>query len=129
VSIQFARWCDSNADRASSGPTYPVWIQHAGLKPAYIDTVAMITPDSKSIRVSVLNRHPKADWDVDFRFDGFEVSSIEVHEVYSDDMAASVSVPCATGETGLTSRTHLKSPTLSFQRSESWARRIWQRAI
>jgi alpha-N-arabinofuranosidase len=52
----------------------------------------MITADKKSIRLSILNRHPSADFDVDLRFDGFEVSSVEVHEMYSDDLAAVVSL-------------------------------------
>lgn len=51
----------------------------------------MITPDQKSIRLSILNRHPTADWALDLRLDGFEASSVEVHEMYSDDLAASVS--------------------------------------
>lgn len=82
------------ADRTlSTGPTFPTWIQQAGLKPAYIDMVAMITPDNKSIRLSVLNRHPTADWSLDLRLDGFEVSSVEVHEMYSDDLGATVRRP------------------------------------
>jgi alpha-N-arabinofuranosidase len=62
------------------------------VKPAYIDTVAMITADKNSIRLSILNRHPTVDYDLDLRFDGFEVSSIEVHEMYSDDLSAVVSL-------------------------------------
>jgi alpha-N-arabinofuranosidase len=81
----------------SVGPTYPVWIQKADLKPAYIDTVAMITADKKSIRLSILNRHPSADFNVDLRFDGFEVSSVEVHEMYSDDLSAVVSLLSSPG--------------------------------
>lgn len=50
----------------------------------------MITPDQKSVRLSVLNRHPSADWSLDLRFDGYEVASVEVHEMYSDDLGASV---------------------------------------
>jgi alpha-N-arabinofuranosidase len=51
----------------------------------------MITADKSSIRLSVLNRHPTVDFDLDLRFDGFEISSVEVHEMYSDDLSASVS--------------------------------------
>ena len=47
----------------SAGPTYPAWIQNIGQTP-YIDTVAVKVEkkDGVSIRVAVLNRHPKADW-------------------------------------------------------------------
>lgn len=51
----------------------------------------MITPDQASVRLSVLNRHPSADWSLDLRFDGYDVTSVEVHEMYSDDLGASVS--------------------------------------
>jgi hypothetical protein len=57
----------------SIGPTFPVTIQTLKLQPAYIDLIAIVvdTTDGISIRVSVLNRHPTADWKADFRLDAF----------------------------------------------------------
>jgi hypothetical protein len=91
------------------------------VKPAYIDTVAMITADKTSIRLSILNRHPTADFDVDLRFDGFEVSSVEVHEMYSDDLAAVVSlISCPRIKyTSLIGRTRSRSRILSYQTLKS----------
>ncbi|WVQ82791.1 hypothetical protein IAT38_004923 [Cryptococcus sp. DSM 104549] len=68
------------------GPSFPVWVQQGRLKPKYIDTVAILAGDS--IRVSVLNRHPTLDWDAEFKFAGYNVKSVEVHEVYSDNLEA-----------------------------------------
>jgi hypothetical protein len=69
----------------STGPTYPVWIQHL-TKPAYVDVVAIIVhkPSENSIskkarasiRLSVLNRHPEAAWDGVLNFDHFGESSL-----------------------------------------------------
>lgn len=73
------------------GPTYPDWIAHLN-KPAYVDCVAMIVQEQDSqrasIRLSVLNRHPLADWSGDIRFDGFEIESVEMHSLYHDDLTA-----------------------------------------
>lgn len=44
-----------------------------------------------SIRLSILNRHPEADWEGDLAFTGFDVEKVEVHELYSDDLTAVVS--------------------------------------
>ena len=64
-----------------TGPTFPVWIQQCNLQPKYIDIVAVFsTPgnDGRSIiRLSVLNRHPTADWKADLRFDGFSQSNVQ----------------------------------------------------
>jgi len=78
----------------------------------------MITADKKSIRLSILNRHPSSDFDVDLRFDGFEVSSVEVHEMYSDDLSAVVSLLLVSMArvTSLNSRTRSKSRILWFQK-------------
>ena len=57
----------------STGPTYPVWIQHL-TKPAYVDVVAIIVKKEgkkTSIRLSVLNRHPDAAWEGELNFDHF----------------------------------------------------------
>jgi hypothetical protein len=57
----------------STGPTYPVWIQHL-TKPAYVDVVAIIVKKAgkkASIRLSVLNRHPEAAWEGVLNFDHF----------------------------------------------------------
>jgi alpha-N-arabinofuranosidase len=51
------------------GPTYPAHIQHMEMKPAYIDMVAIVV--GSSIRISILNRHPSADWEANHVFDGF----------------------------------------------------------
>lgn len=88
----------------------------------------MITADKKSIRLSILNRHPTVDFDVDLRFDGFEVSSVEVHEMYSDDLSAVVSPLSSSKDqrtSGLISRIRSRSQILSFLKSGSWARMIW----
>lgn len=65
----------------STGPTYPVWIQHL-TKPAYVDVVAIIVkkPNENSnkkasIRLSVLNRHPEAAWEGVLKFDHFGEST------------------------------------------------------
>ncbi|EPQ31923.1 uncharacterized protein PFL1_00122 [Pseudozyma flocculosa PF-1] len=75
-----------------SGPTYPAWIQHMAA-PAYVDVVGLIAHDEQdsnkaSIRISVLNRHPSADWAGQFDFEDFKVESVENHTVYSDDLSA-----------------------------------------
>lgn len=87
----------------SEGPTFPVHIQQTGLKPTYIDSVAVLA--DVSIRVSVLNRHPTLDYNAVFDFthygeqplerdtDCTDVSSVEVHTIYSDDLAAKVKSP------------------------------------
>lgn len=51
------------------GPTYPAHIQMMQMKPAYIDMVAIVV--GNSIRISILNRHPTADWEARCIFDGF----------------------------------------------------------
>jgi alpha-N-arabinofuranosidase len=43
-----------------------------------------------SIRLSILNRHPEADWQGELAFTGFDVESVQVHELYSDDLTAVV---------------------------------------
>lgn len=74
-----------------TGPTYPAWIEYLA-HPAYVDITGIIV-DSKeegkaSIRLSVLNRHPEVDWEGKFKFDGFNVHSVEIHSLYNDDMGA-----------------------------------------
>lgn len=61
----------------STGPAYPVYIQQANYKPAYVDTVAVLvkTDQKASIRVSVLNRHPEVGWKAKFNFSGFGPST------------------------------------------------------
>ncbi|WWC58875.1 uncharacterized protein I303_101420 [Kwoniella dejecticola CBS 10117] len=73
-----------------TGPTYPVYIQQAGYNPSYIDSVAVLvkTPEGLSIRVSVLNRHPTADWVTNIGFSGFELRNVKIHEIYHDDLVA-----------------------------------------
>lgn len=66
-----------------------------GLKPQYVDMVAMRSADSKSIRLSILNRHPTADVTLKVAFGDFKVGAIEKHELYHDDMDIKVScAPC-----------------------------------
>ncbi|PWN54403.1 glycoside hydrolase [Violaceomyces palustris] len=78
---------------AYQGPTYPAWIQHIN-RPAYVDAVGVLVedregdPSTSSIRLSILNRHPSADWNGLIRFDGFEIESVEIHTMYSDDLTA-----------------------------------------
>lgn len=76
---------------AYDGPTYPEWIQFI-TKPGYVDCVAMIVEEEgsrrASIRLTVLNRHPTADWNGKISFDGFEIESVESHIVYSDELLA-----------------------------------------
>ncbi|WWC86548.1 uncharacterized protein L201_001425 [Kwoniella dendrophila CBS 6074] len=73
-----------------TGPTYPVYIQQGGYKPSYVDSVAVLveTPNGCSIRLSVLNRHPTAEWKADVTFLGFEVERVTVYDIYSDDLKA-----------------------------------------
>lgn len=59
------------------------------LNPAYVDTVAITT--ANAIRLSVLNRHPKADWTATCNTANFEITKVEVHVMYSDDLHALVS--------------------------------------
>ncbi|EST07240.1 Alpha-L-arabinofuranosidase, C-terminal [Kalmanozyma brasiliensis GHG001] len=76
---------------AYEGPTYPEWIQHLS-KPAYVDCVAVLVQDQggkkASIRLSVLNRHPTADWNGEIHFDGFRIDNVESHVLYHDDLLA-----------------------------------------
>ncbi|WRT64407.1 uncharacterized protein IL334_001339 [Kwoniella shivajii] len=71
-----------------TGPTYPVYIQQANYRPTYIDSVAVQvkTDGGLSVRLSVLNRHPTADWDAKISFSGFKIKDVYVHEIYSDDL-------------------------------------------
>lgn len=89
-------------------------------KPTYVDIVGLVVPSSKptgksSIRLSILNRHPSADFPLDLKFDDFDVDSVEVHEMYSADLSAAVSHPSVwLGTTSLShDRTHLKTLTES----------------
>lgn len=93
----------------SLGPTSPTWIQQTEMQPAYIDAVAMMIGDT-DIRISILNRHPTADWTTKIDFAGFgeyncpdidqkdrclmsaDINTVEVHELYSEDMGATVSI-------------------------------------
>lgn len=52
----------------------------------------MVVPkgSGSSIRISIINRHPSADWTADFRLQGFEAKNVKVQELYSDDMDAAV---------------------------------------
>ena len=70
------------------------------LRPCYVDTVAIVlnTPNGQSIRLSVLNRHPSADWKCNLKFEGFQVDKVELHEMYSDYMSAFVSWSLSTME-------------------------------
>jgi alpha-N-arabinofuranosidase len=68
-------------------------VQHLG-KAAYVDMTAVVVDleDGKSsIRLSILNRHPEADWEGELAFTGFDVEKVQVHELYSDDLTAVVS--------------------------------------
>lgn len=47
---------------------------------------------NSSIRISILNRHPTADWKFELRVDDLEVKSVEVYEMHSDDLSAKVSM-------------------------------------
>ncbi len=73
------------------GPTHPEWIKHL-TRPSYVDTVAIIVKKDggsrASIRLSILNRHPEADWTGQITLPNFEIDQVEIHEMYSDDMAA-----------------------------------------
>lgn len=65
-------------------------------KPTYVDMVALVVAPSQSsgnssIRLSVLNRHPSADFPLNLAFDDFVLESVEVHEMYSADLTAAVS--------------------------------------
>lgn len=51
----------------------------------------MVSSDLSSIMLSILNRHPTADWTLNLRVDDMEIKSVEVHEIYSDDLSAKVS--------------------------------------
>lgn len=73
------------------GATFPAFIQQVGCNPRYIDLVAMVKEEGnkKSIRVSILNRHPTLDWDAsDLHFNGMKAEKITVHEMYSEDLSA-----------------------------------------
>lgn len=58
-----------------TGPTHPEHIQMMGMKPSYVDTVAVHVSDQKtgkgSVRLSVLNRSPTAAWEANIKFEGF----------------------------------------------------------
>jgi len=56
------------------------------MQPAYIDAVAMVI--GSSMRISILNRHPSADWSAKLVFADYEPRSVAVYELYSDDLAA-----------------------------------------
>ena len=69
------------------GPTYPTWTRHIA-PPAYVDIVALLNKDQTSVRISILNRHPEADWQCSLALEGFVVEGVEVHEMYSEDLLA-----------------------------------------
>ena len=68
-----------------TGPCHPDYIQMMEMKPAYVDVVAMVadprsdtvndnshgdgTSNGKTVRLSVLNRHPTADWECKIALD------------------------------------------------------------
>ena len=58
---------------AYKGPTYPNWIQQCRLLPTYIDAVAVYvdSAEGSKIHLSVINRHPTADWIFKLEFDDF----------------------------------------------------------
>ena len=60
-----------------TGPAHPDYIQLMDLKPDYVDLVAVHveTANGPTVRMSVLNRHPSADWEGHVRLDGFGTSS------------------------------------------------------
>ena len=76
------------------------------LRPAYIDTCAMIaqTENGDSVRISILNRHPTVDWTAGLDLRSFgermsrmtliaaEVDNVEIHEMYHDNLDAFVSL-------------------------------------
>lgn len=73
------------------GPTWPYFVQQIKCNPRYIDIVAMGIDDGdkRSVRVSVLNRHPELDWDAKaINVGGLEIEKVTVHEMYSDDLSA-----------------------------------------
>ena len=49
-----------------------MYIQQSSYRPAYIDMVAVLVKEGgrASIRLSVLNRHPEADWELECQLDG-----------------------------------------------------------
>lgn len=76
---------------AYDGPTYPSFIQSMHSAPRYVDMVSVCVEDGNggvSIRLSILNRHPSADWTAPITFSGCEISKATVTEVYSDDLDA-----------------------------------------
>lgn len=84
----------SSSDQRYRGPTYPTWIQHIA-PPAYVEVLGVLVESEQqgtaSYRLSFLNRHPHADWSVNLDLESFgrtTPSSVEVHEVYSDDLTA-----------------------------------------
>jgi alpha-N-arabinofuranosidase len=80
-----------------TGPCYPEYIQQMDMKPAYVDIVAIVVDggssdgqkgDGKSIRMSVLNRHPSADWEGKIALPDFgESSRISDHRALKDTVA------------------------------------------
>ena len=92
---------------AYTGPTFPAYIQQNNVKPSYVDIVAVHV--GNSVNVSVVNRHPEAEWVADFCMDDFgkwftnekkgnelkstaEIASVKITEVYEDNLLAAVSL-------------------------------------
>lgn len=123
------------------GPTYPTFIQQLGLKPAYIDMVAIVgdvIPSSNghgssdetsgsghggasSIRISILNRHPSLDWTFAPSFAGFTPTSVTVTEVYCDDLSAVNTFDEPDRVTPETKTFSAKNWTECVVRKHSWA--------
>lgn len=107
-----------------TGPTYPYWIQHIA-PPAYIDMVGICvqkTPESKtvSIRLSILNRHPTVDWETQVDTSSLtSITSVEKHEIYSDDLAAKNTFESPDVVVPLVSTSDKLPPSLTV-RKHSW---------
>ncbi|ORX39560.1 glycoside hydrolase superfamily [Kockovaella imperatae] len=71
------------------GPNHPESTQILGLRPSYIDAVAVaVTGQNKdvSIRISLLNRHPSAQWDAVLDINSIEINDVEIHEIFTENL-------------------------------------------
>lgn len=60
--------------------------------PPYVDMAALLVTESRrrSIRLSVVNRHPEDEFRSRCVFVDFDTSEVEVHSIYHDDLNAEV---------------------------------------
>lgn len=88
----------------------------------------MFTSSPPSIRLSVLNRHPSADWQLDVDVKHFEVKNVKVQEMYSDDLSAVVSRGQSEAIFGLMDKNTFAHPDRIIPTQKQYTAKEWTSA-